>query len=335
MKKLRVIQVGTGPMVHAAHLARAMQAMPDLYELMAIVEEDEALRKRAMELDDYKPIPFMTWAEAIALKPDAVMVETDEHSLVPSAIRALEAGYPVYMDKPGSENCADFHRMCDLAKEKNLVLSLGYMYRENPAVKHALKRMKEGRLGEILSVEAQMSAASGTEYRKTLSRFKGGMLYYLGCHLIDLIMTFCGFPDEVIPMNTRSGMDGVDCVDNGFCLYRYPHGVSFAKATATEMNGVYRRSLIISGTKGTIEIRPLEELVPGHKHENLNQFAAWETLDSTEAWEDRRVALHFEPERRYDGLLINCARYVRGEAVNPYTPDYEARLHDIIMESCQ
>ena len=332
-EKLRVIQVGTGPMVHSAHLARAMRLLSEDYILEAVVEEDGALRERASQREEFAGLPFISWEEAVKRRPDAVMVEEDEHRLVPSAIRALEEGFPVYMDKPGSENCADFHRMCSLAEAKHLPLSLGYMYRENPAVQYAKRLMREGKLGEILSVEAQMSVSSGTEYRKTLCRFQGGMMYYLGCHLIDLVVSFCGFPQEVIPLNSRSGLDGVDCVDQGFCVYRYPHGTSFVKTAATEINGVFRRSLLVSGSKGTFEIRPMEVGLPGK--ENRNDTYAWETLTNEAPWQDRRTEVKFPSRRRYDGLLLNFAKYVRGEAENPWTPAYEARLHDLIMQSCR
>ena len=47
------------------------------------------------------------------------------------------------------------------------------------------------------------------------------------------------------------------------------------------------------------------------------------------------MEVKFPKQRRYDGLLLNFAKYVRGEAVNPYSYDYEAKLHDLIMQSCQ
>ena len=333
MEKLRTIQVGTGPTVHAAHLAYAMRTLPDFYHLEAIVEENEALRARAMRMEEYVSLPFITWEEAVKRRPDAIMVEEDEPRLVSSAIRALEAGFPVYMDKPGSGDPAAFHRMCDLAKAKRLPLSLGYMYRENPAVQYAKKLAREGKLGEILSVEAQMSICGGMEYRRALSRFQGGMMYYLGCHLIDLVVGFCGFPQEIVPLNSRSGQGGVNCVDSAFCAYRYPRGVSFVKSSAMEVNGFFRRSLIISGTKGTLEIRPLERLEPGK--DNWFDTCAWEAAQAANQFRDGRVEIQFSRQRRYDGLLLNFARYVRGEAENPYSYDYEARLHDVIMQSCQ
>ena len=42
MEKLRVIQIGTGPTVHAAHAATALRGLSELYTLEAIVEEDAA-----------------------------------------------------------------------------------------------------------------------------------------------------------------------------------------------------------------------------------------------------------------------------------------------------
>lgn len=331
IQPLRVIQFGTGPMVHAAPVAQALRNLPEYYQLEAIIEENDELKANAKKNPVYDGIPFITWEEALAYDPDAFIVETEEHSLVAAAIRCLEAGYPVYMDKPGSEDCEQFHYMCDLAKKKGLVLSLGYMFRHNPAVKYAHELADSGKLGEILNIETQMSVSSGTEYRKTLSRFGGGMMYYLGCHMIDLIVSFCGFPDEVIPMNTRSNMDGVDCVDQGFCVYKYKRGLAFVKSNATEINSAFRRSVVISGTKGTFEIRPMEIYLDSL---DTVETLAWETLDNEEPWKDHRKEVKFDPVRRYDELLISFYRYVTGNEKNPYTYDYEAKLHDLIMKSC-
>ena len=46
MRKLRVIQVGTAPMVHAEHVAIALRGLPETYDLLGVVEEDPLLRVR-------------------------------------------------------------------------------------------------------------------------------------------------------------------------------------------------------------------------------------------------------------------------------------------------
>ena len=257
MEKLRVIQIGTGPTVHAAHAATALRGLSELYTLEAIVEEDAARREEIRNTPPYAGLPFISWEEALQRKPDAFIVETDEAKLVETAIRSLEAGYHTYMDKPGSQNSEQFHRMCNLAKENNLVLTLGYMFRGNPAVRYALDLKNQGKLGRIFSVEGQMSVTGDPGYRRFLGKFKGGMMYYLGCHMIDMVVHFCGFPEEVIPMNTCTGIDA-DTKDYGFCVLRYKNGLSFVKTCAAEVNGAARRSLIISGTEGSFEIQPIE-----------------------------------------------------------------------------
>lgn len=331
MRKLRVIQVGTAPMVHAEHVAIALRGLPETYDLLGVVEEDPLLRTRAEGLKSYAGLPYMSWEDAVRLRPDAFFIETDEHQLVRNAIRSLEAGFPTYMDKPGSENSAEFHRMCSLAESRKLVLSMGYMFRQNPAVLYALELLKQGKLGEIFSVEGQMNNCSDVGYQKWLPRFKGGMMYYLGCHMIDVMVHFCGFPDAVEPMNSRTGLRGIDCVDYGFCAYRYKNGISFVKTNCVEINGVNRRSIVITGSKGSFEIRPIE--VP--RDDGWDDTVAYVTLNNDHPYTDGRVEVKFLPHKRYDGLLLNFARYVRGEAENPYTPEYEGKLHDLILQSCE
>ncbi|MDD4537373.1 MAG: Gfo/Idh/MocA family oxidoreductase [Lentisphaeria bacterium] len=329
MTKLRVIQIGTGPMVHSAHAVTALRGLDEIYHLEAIVEEDSERRDFIRNTPPYAGLPFISWEEAQRRNPDAFIIETDEHRLVENAIRSLEAGYHTYMDKPGSEDAAQFHRMCRIAEKNRRVLTLGYMFRGNPAVQYALELKKQGKLGRIFSVEGQMSCPGGPGYRRTLPRFKGGMMYYLGCHLIDMVVHFCGFPDEVMPMNTCTGIDE-DCIDYGFCVFRYKNGLSFVKTCAAEVNGNARRSIIISGTQGSFEIQPIE--LP--RKDGWDDTIARETI-GIQAGFDNSHPVSFPPHRRYDWLFQNFAKYIRGEAVNPYSGEYEAKLHDLILQACR
>ena len=86
-----------------------------------------------------------------------------------------------------------------------------------------------------------MSVTGDPGYRRFLGKFKGGMMYYLGCHMIDMAVHFCGFPDEVIPMNICTGVDA-DTKDYGFCVLRYKNGLSFVKTCAAEISGAAARN---------------------------------------------------------------------------------------------
>lgn len=333
MKKIRVIQIGTAH-DHAADATLTLKELNDDFEFLGVVEENPLYLQKAKENPDYNNLPFISYDDALKLKPDAFLVETEEKLLVPTAKKVLTAGFHVYMDKPGSEDKKSFREICELAKSKNLVLFLAYMYRYNPAILYAQKAIKDGVLGEITSVEAQMNCSySSPEKRRWLGQFTGGMMFFLGCHLIDLMVSIQGFPNEVIPLNSATKIDGVDSLDFGFCAYRYNNGTSFVKTNATECNGFNRRQLVITGSKGTIEIKPLEFTV-GEDRLVRKTFAR-QTLGVDVKWDDNSVNLDFEPEGRYIKMLLEFKKCVTSEIKNPYTYEYEARLHDLIIDSCQ
>ena len=333
MKKLRVVQFGTKH-DHAADATLTLKELKGGFDLLGVIEENLQFLLKAKENPDYSGVPFISFEEALKLKPDAFLIETEEKLLVPTAKKVLEAGFNVYMDKPGSEDKESFREICELAKAKNLVLFLAYMYRYNPAVMYAKKMVEEGKLGDIISVEAQMNCSySDPEKRKWLGEFKGGMMFFLGCHLIDLVVSIQGFPNEVIPLNCATGLEGVNSLDYGFCAYKYDRGISFVKTNATECNGFNRRQLVITGSKGTIEIKPLEVTVGEGRL--VKKSYARQTIGIDGKWEDNSVPLDFEPEGRYVKMLLEFKKCVTGEIQNPYTYEYEAKLHDLIVDSCK
>jgi len=163
--------------------------------------------------------------------------------------------------------------------------------------------------------------------REWLNGFPGGMMFFLGCHLVDLVMLLQGEPDSILPLNRRSGADGVDSPDFGMAVFEYPHGVSFIKTTAVEHGGFQRRQLVVNGTKGTIEIKPLEwgfekALV---SEQVFSDFSEWHRAG------ERTVS---EPYDRYDTMMASFASMVRGEMTNPYTPDYELALYKNVLRCC-
>lgn len=333
MNKIRVVQVGTKH-DHAADAALTIKSLSDTYLLLGIIEEDDNAVKTARLNEDYNGLPFISWDEAFDLKPDAFIIESDEKNLTKNALKAIEKGYHVHIDKPGSEDTEEFARLCMTAKEKGVVLSLGYMYRYNPAVLYAKELINSGKLGKIIGIEAQMNCSySDKNKRLWLKNFSGGMMYFLGCHLIDLVVSMQGYPKEIIPFNTSTNLGGIDSLDYGFCVFKYENGVSFVKTNATECNGFDRRQLVITGSKGTFEIKPFEITVGKGRLKKLTKARV--TFGIDEKWADNSSEVEFAPVNRYDAMFGEFAKYIRKEKENPFSYEYEAKLHGIIMQCCK
>lgn len=264
---------------------------------------------------------------------DAVCIETEDRRLTEFAIMAAEKGLHIQMDKPGSASDKDFDRLIDLVKEKNLVFHIEYMYRYNPSVMKLKEDIKSGKLGEIYAVEAQMNCIHPVEKRKWLGNYPGGMLYYLGCHLIDLVYGICGEPDEIIPLSMPIGTDGVEADDFGMAVFKYKNGVSFVKSTAVEPGGFERRQLVVCGTKGTVEIKPLEWLdLECHSIIQALTTSVREAYDND--W-NKKGEYHTTPVfGRYDAMFRAFADYINKEKENPYGYEYERKLHKLILKAC-
>ena len=126
----------------------------------------------------------------------------------------VDAGKHIHMDKPASGTLEEYKYVLDTAKRKNLVVQLGYMYRYNPAVQKCFEYIKNGDLGEIYSINAEMSTFHPAETRKWLTNFGGGIMYILGSHLADLIVYIMGEPKKITSLMKHTGLDGIDLEDN-------------------------------------------------------------------------------------------------------------------------
>jgi predicted dehydrogenase len=235
------------------------------------------------------------------------------------------AGKHLHMEKPGGTDLAEFRSLVRQLKEKELVFSVGYMYRFNPEIKRAIERIKAGKLGRIYSVDAEMSCKHPGEVREWLGAFPGGMMFFLGCHLIDIIYTIMGEPTQVIPLSCSTDPEGFGTEDFGMAVFKYPCGVSFAKTSASEYGGFLHRRLAISGECGSIEIRPLEAQ-DGEKLYSVTAEA------NSESWHEPWRTERSECFDRYDCMMRNFAELVRGKE-NPYSYDYELGLYELILKS--
>lgn len=316
MKRLRVAQIGVGH-DHAAGIMECVLAHPEQFEMLGIVEEDCSLQAQINHTSAYHGLPRLTLEELWELHPDAVFVESCEKDLVCYAYECVARGIHVHMDKPGGLDAEAFGKLLCLAAEKELVVDMGYMYRTNPAVEMAREIVESGKLGEIYSVHGVMNADHDAKKREWLKQFPGGIMYFLGCHLIDLVLTFMGKPKSVTVFHSESGIDGVEAIDHSLAVFDYGNAVSTVETTSIEYSAGPRRQFVINGTNGTIEIKPLE----------------WPT-EIRVTTRDHSCEEHivYEPYGRYDKMIENFYQEVIGEKENPYNYEYELQLQKLLMD---
>ena len=273
----------------------------------------------------------------------AVTIETFDLNLVKYAQIAADRGLHVFMDKPGSESAEDFEKMLSTIKKNGKVFSIGYMYRYNLAVQKALEIVKSGKIGQIYSVEVHMSIDHFKEKRNWLGAFKGGMTFFLGCHLVDLIYSFMGIPDEIIPFNESTGVFDVSAKDYGFVVFKYKSVVSFLKTCASEVGGFGRRQLVICGSLGNIEIKPIESFCfekrseyPQFKFPLTSNIVVNYKMNENDlfTWSEPVVAENTPVQDRYRDMLRDFARKIHLGKMDDSDFEREARVHRLVLASC-
>lgn len=315
MRKIRIGQIGIGHN-HGEAKMRSVRKFGNLFEVTGYAEEDETWVASRGNNAGYRGLPRLSVRELLE-KSDAVLVETDVSVLTEYARKCVAAGKHIHMDKPASGTLADFKEVLDTAKEKNLVVQLGYMYRYNPAVQKAMRLAKSGALGRILSVDAQMSTFHPKWYKEWLSRFAGGSMYIFGSHLVDLTVSLLGEPDTVASFLHHTNTDGVDFPDNTLAVLGYGAALARLYVSSAEVNGWGRRQLTVAGEKGTVSILPLE---------NVTAMTYSDLTIATDPYRDmkRNIDVGDIPQDcRYDSMMCEFYDCITGRKENPYTYAHE------------
>ena len=330
MKKIRIGQIGIGHN-HGTERMKALRGLTEYFEVVGVAEDDPEWRRKRGNSPAYQGLPMMNEAELLAAPGlEAVMIETDGPALLDTALRCARRGLHLAMDKPGGEDLAGFRTLCGLVESRNLTLQMGYVYRNNPAVRFCLDAVKRGWLGEIFEIHAVMSRddSANDAYRGWLAQFRGGAMYIFAGYLLDIVLRMLGAPDRVVPYLKRTRGDAL--VDNGLAVLEYPRATATVRVSVAEIEGFRHRRLIVCGTRGTVELCPIE--FQDYYHTPLTVRLTLK--EGQGGYEAGTHTVDCGPlGNRYGAQLTEFARIVRGEIADPCPPEYEFLLQKTLLQA--
>jgi len=306
-------QIGTGH-AHAAGKMAAIRSLKDHWQVVGLVSP------QAVAAEPYRGLPILTEAQLLEnAQVKAVAVETRMEDSCATALRCLRAGKNIHLDKPGALNHAEFKAMRLEAQRLGLTVQMGYMLRYNPAFELLFRAVREGWLGEITEIDAEMGKLADAATRKNLAALPGGGMFELACHVIDAVVTLLGKPADVHAVSTPTANDGFK--DNQLAVLKYPKAAAVIRCNHADPFGFARRRFNVTGTKGTFEILPLE--------------SGKVTLSLTSAqgeYKKGSQSLQLTvPKGRYDGEFIDLAKIIRGEKKLAWDAAHDINVHEIVL----
>ncbi len=306
---------------HLAGKLKAMQDNPD-YEVAAVCEPNETIRSQRGANPLLKDLRWVSLDDLLGDKSiDLIVFEGEVKDAIPFGKRVLDAGKHLHLEKPPTNKLEPFRQMIGVARQRDLRLQLGYLWRFHPGTDLALDIYKKGWLGEVYMIRATINSDRDMAQRAVEARFSGGSMFELGGHVIDRVIAFLGRPDSVRPWLHHDTSIKDTVKDNTLAVFEYPK--SLAMVVSSNRDPVSHRSFEVIGTDGSILINPMESAIT----------ARIELRAAQGPYRKRVQEIQFPPQPRFVKDFEELARSIKTGTPLKYSYDHELLLQETLLRA--
>ncbi|MBE6601483.1 MAG: Gfo/Idh/MocA family oxidoreductase [Ruminococcaceae bacterium] len=154
MEKIRAILIGAG-IRGKTYTDYAKDFHDDRFELVAVAEPDEGRREAVRKKHGIAPEQCVSdWTELLN-RPrfaDVAIIATQDRQHFAPAMKAIELGYNLLLEKPMAVTPEDCMRIADYADEKGVTVMVCHVLRFTPFFKRLKEVIDAGMVGEIVNV---------------------------------------------------------------------------------------------------------------------------------------------------------------------------------------
>ncbi|RZQ65067.1 Gfo/Idh/MocA family oxidoreductase [Amycolatopsis suaedae] len=318
--RVGVLGYGTGGRVFHAPLVAATPGL----EVAVVVTGNPERAERARA--DHPGAEVVADAEAMfAAGVDLAVVSTPNRTHVPLALRAVEAGVPVVVDKPFAPTAEQAQRVIDAAAAAGVGLTVFQNRRWDSDFLTVRKVLDSGELGSVFRFESRYDRwvpALRDSWRELADPADaGGLLYDLGAHIVDQALQLFGPVTEVYA-ELDSRRPGSVVHDDVFVALRHANGVR-SQLWTTALAGTLNPRFRLLGDAGTFTKYGLDVQEPQIKAGMKPGEPGWGVEPESDhgtlgvGADTRRVPTE---TGRYERFYAEVAAALRGEGPWPVDP---------------
>jgi len=318
---IRIAMIGTGH-GHAGSKLRALRSMPE-YEFLGVCRIDG------------DPITGPAFADATWLRLDevlrdasieAVAVEcADGATNLDLAQRAMDANKFVHLDKPPGSSLAGLRKLLDDAKRRGRVVQMGYQWRYHAGMQALFEAARKGWLGRVYRFRASIDKPILADERRHLAKYRGGMMFSEGCHLIDRATALLGKPSRVNGYIRHHGALDDGLADNSLVVLEYPQAIAEVSLAGFDPHGNSHRYIEVLGTNGSAKAQPF---APVRLHIQLKDAAGPYRAGEQSLEPPSPPGLPYTPD------FAELAAAIRRGAAPIYSPEHDLMTHEVLLRAC-
>ncbi len=193
MNKKRLGLIGVGGIMNGPHIEGYLKC-PDC-EITAICDiNPEALKKTGDRLGIPEEMRFLRHQDLLKCgRIDAVDIATSPDAHVPIALDALDAGFPVSVEKPIGMDFTESAALARKSAETGLPVFICFSWRYISYPRYMKKLINDGCIGRLQHLYIKYTKDSGLwkgrklEWRFQKERGGSGVLSDLGSHMFDFV----------------------------------------------------------------------------------------------------------------------------------------------------
>lgn len=294
-KQMRYALIGCGR-ISPNHIAAAIENKLEIVALCDLKEENIIDKIKKFDLpasvnmySDYKK---MLEKEHIDLV--AIATESGKHAEI--AIKCIEVGCNLVIEKPIALSLVDADRIIEKADEKGVKVCACHQNRFNKSIQKIREAIEKNRFGRMFYGTAHIRWARDYEYysrapwRGTWEQ-DGGALMNQCIHNIDLLRWMLGDDIvEVVGMTDRQRHDYIEAEDLGIALVKFKSGAyGIIEGTTNVYPKNLEETLYLFGEKGTVKAGG----------QSVNVIEEWLFSDIIDDPEEVKKQFHENPPNVY------------------------------------
>jgi predicted dehydrogenase len=290
-------------------------SLPEDMRLLGIFDTNQEVAEdfaAEFNVKNYSSVDSLLANELI----NTVFISTTHDQLAVLAIRALNAGKNVFVEKPGALNYHELRSVEKVANLNHLRVHIGYNHRYHPAIIKAFEIFNSKEIGEVMFVRGRYGHGGrigyNQEWRADRSKSGGGELIDQGTHLLELSLGFLGNL-ELKYSEIRTFFWEMSVEDNAFISVGNDRGnLAFLQVSCTEWKNLFSLEIYcqggkldISGLGGSygVETLTFHKMLP---EMGPPESTTWTFPGSDESWA-REIQLFKEDLSTNSGTSNNLA----------------------------
>ena len=193
---------------------------------------------------------------------DAVVLATPHTLHSEQIIAAAKSGKHVFSEKPIGLDLASAKAAAQACQDNNVILSVGYNWRFQPALQEIHRLISSGALGRVLHLEGNFCGPSAYRFpkghwRQVKEEGPAGGMTGRGVHVMDAMIYLSGRVEQITAQSYRLAQDfGID--DTTSMLMRFENGATGYLGTVIATAETWRLQVFCAN--GWVEVGDIEHL---------------------------------------------------------------------------